>query len=334
MISIIVPVYNVEKYLDQCVSSIVNQRYRDLEIILVDDGSPDNCPHICEEWSNKDNRIKVVHKKNGGLSSARNAGIEVAKGEFIGFVDSDDFIDETMFEDLFDIMLKNEKNIIVSSPILKYNNGKVTQYQVGSYKYLNGSRISISEYMKLILDLSIDATVWNKLFRRDFIKTKFLEGRNNEDYLFMYNNLKHIYNADCYVALSGNSHYYYRSNPNSICKQAEVSVKRLFFDELYNINEIYDDLNKWNPSLKVYLYPLMDSKIIVANDQILKWPILQKKRFNDCLFVDEILNTKVPLFRKGRTFSCALKLFLFKYFPNVYLFRSKIKSFLIKTNNQ
>ena len=92
LISVIVPVFKVEKYLDRCVQSIVDQTYRNLEIILVDDGSPDNCPAMCDAWAEKDNRVKVIHKKNGGLSDARNAGMAIATGELMGFVDSDDYI--------------------------------------------------------------------------------------------------------------------------------------------------------------------------------------------------------------------------------------------------
>ena len=87
LISVIVPIYNVEKYLHQCLKSIINQTYKNLEIILVDDGSPDNCPKICDEYSRKDKRIKVIHKENGGLSSARNAGLDVVTGEYISFID-------------------------------------------------------------------------------------------------------------------------------------------------------------------------------------------------------------------------------------------------------
>lgn len=97
-ISVIVPVYKVEKYLDKCLQSIVNQTYKNLEIILVDDGSPDSCPAMCDEWADKDRRIKVIHKENGGVSSARNAGLDAAEGEYIGFVDSDDWIEPNMYE--------------------------------------------------------------------------------------------------------------------------------------------------------------------------------------------------------------------------------------------
>ena len=99
-ISVIVPVYKAESYLDRCVESIVNQTYKNLEIILVDDGSPDNSPKMCDDWAKKDERIKVIHKKNGGVSSARNAGINEATGEFVQFVDSDDYIDLSFCEQL------------------------------------------------------------------------------------------------------------------------------------------------------------------------------------------------------------------------------------------
>ena len=102
MISVIVPVYNAEKYLDKCVESIVNQTYKDLEIILVDDGSPDNCPAMCDEWAKKDGRIKVIHKSNGGVSSARNVGLDSFSGEYVTFIDSDDYIESSMFHRIFE----------------------------------------------------------------------------------------------------------------------------------------------------------------------------------------------------------------------------------------
>lgn len=100
-VSIIVPVYKVEKYLDRCVESLVNQTLKNIEIILVDDGSPDNCPALCDKWAKRDGRIKVIHKENAGLGFARNSGMEIAEGRFIGFVDSDDYVKNDMFEQLF-----------------------------------------------------------------------------------------------------------------------------------------------------------------------------------------------------------------------------------------
>src|SRR5699024_3764138 len=110
-ISIIIPIYGVEKYIDRCVNSVVNQTYRNLEIILVDDGSPDNCPSICDEWAKKDRRIKVIHKKNGGLSDARNVGMNSATGELIGFIDSDDWVCEEMYQLLYENMKQNDSDI-------------------------------------------------------------------------------------------------------------------------------------------------------------------------------------------------------------------------------
>ena len=99
-VSIILPIYNVEKYLKRCMNSLLNQTLKEIEIIMVDDESPDNCPHLCEEYKSKYSNIKVVHKKNGGLGYARNSGLEVCEGEYVAFIDSDDFVDVNMFEDL------------------------------------------------------------------------------------------------------------------------------------------------------------------------------------------------------------------------------------------
>lgn len=112
-ISIVVPVYKVEIYLNRCVESIVNQTYNDLEIILVDDGSPDSCPLMCEEWAHKDNRIRVIHKENGGLSDARNSGIDRATGEYILFVDSDDYLELDACEKLLRTMKKTDSDFVV-----------------------------------------------------------------------------------------------------------------------------------------------------------------------------------------------------------------------------
>ena len=111
LISVIVPVYNVEAYLDKCISSIVNQTYRNLEIILVDDGSPDNCPAMCDAWAKKDSRIRVIHKLNGGLSDARNAGMTVTTGELMAFVDSDDWIDVHYIEYLYNALRQSNADI-------------------------------------------------------------------------------------------------------------------------------------------------------------------------------------------------------------------------------
>ena len=115
LVSIIVPVYKVEKYLDKCIESIVGQTYENLEIILVDDGSPDNCPAMCDRWAEKDSRIKVIHKENGGLSSARNAGLDACTGEYIYFLDSDDYIADNCIEMLFNAIVSDGSDMCIGN---------------------------------------------------------------------------------------------------------------------------------------------------------------------------------------------------------------------------
>ena len=128
LISIIIPIYDVQCYLRKCIDSVINQTYKNLEIILVDDESPDNCGEICEEYAKKDNRIKVIHKKNGGLSSARNAGLDVCTGEYVSFIDSDDFVEETYIEELCNMIEKNEADISMANRY-KVQDDKIEEFK-------------------------------------------------------------------------------------------------------------------------------------------------------------------------------------------------------------
>ena len=117
MISIIIPIYNVEKYLEKCLDSILNQTYKNLEIILIDDGSTDNSPNICNSYCEKDKRIKIIHKNNEGVSSARNKGIELSKGKYIVFIDSDDYVSNEHIEVLYDCIISNNVDLVISNLI-------------------------------------------------------------------------------------------------------------------------------------------------------------------------------------------------------------------------
>src|SRR5699024_10960583 len=112
-LSIVVPIYKVEKYFERCIQSILAQSLRDIEIILVDDGSPDKCPELCDKYALLDSRIKVIHKRNGGLSSARNAGIRIASGDYIGFIDSDDDVDYAMYEKMYEKAIKFDVDFVM-----------------------------------------------------------------------------------------------------------------------------------------------------------------------------------------------------------------------------
>ncbi len=133
LVTIVIPVYNVEKYLDKCVSSVVNQTYKNLEIILVDDGSPDNCPQMCEDWAQKDSRIKVIHKENAGLGMARNTGIDNANGEYICFFDSDDYIDEKLVEKCVGSLDSNNADVVWYGMADFYEDGRVCGFDNNAF---------------------------------------------------------------------------------------------------------------------------------------------------------------------------------------------------------
>lgn len=191
LVSVIVPVYKVEEYLNRCVDSILAQTYQNLEIILVDDGSPDNCGKICDQYAEKDNRIRVIHKENGGVSSARNKGIEVAQGEFITFIDSDDYILNNHFSEFLDINQK-EIDLIVSSFLVKT---KDNDYKVENDDIEVAFDDLGEEDYKRLFDSSM-CYVWNKFYKKSIIDSnniRFVENVSfGEDTVFVYTYLKFI----------------------------------------------------------------------------------------------------------------------------------------------
>lgn len=184
LISVIVPIYKVEKYLDPCVRSIVEQTYTDLEIILVDDGSPDGCGEMCEAWAKKDSRIRVVHKENGGLSDARNAGLAVATGSLISFVDSDDCIAPTFLEALYTAMVRCDAQVAECAVRLVDEEGKLLRTRGVTGPEVIGK---IDALRRLILEDGVYQTVWNKLYRRETLAgIPFEKGKYNEDDFWTY----------------------------------------------------------------------------------------------------------------------------------------------------
>lgn len=178
LISIIVPVYKVEEYLDTCVESILGQTYRNIELILVDDGSPDRCPAMCDEWARKDARVKVIHKKNGGASAARNAGLKIAQGIYIGFADSDDFVAEDMYEILLEAIRKTGKKIASCASMFVNDELKCTPGVGKSDEKILRTDEAVTE----ILEGKIGNAVWCKLFAREiFDDIAFPEGEVNEE---------------------------------------------------------------------------------------------------------------------------------------------------------
>lgn len=209
LISVIIPIYNVEKYLNQCIQSVVNQTYRNLEIILVDDGSPDNCPRMCDEWAKKDSRIKVIHKQNEGSGTARNMALDIAKGQYIGLIDSDDYIEPHMYEHLLGLM--GDDIDIVECGILETESDNDALDDGSSYE----SRIyCVQEAMKLhISDSLFRQTPPNKLYRRSTVgEIRFPVGNRIDDEFWTY---RVIANARKLVHTSCNM-YAYRQQPESV----------------------------------------------------------------------------------------------------------------------
>lgn len=225
-VSIIVPVYNVEKYLERCMNTLLNQTLKDIEIIMVDDGSPDNCPQMCDEYAKKDPRIKVLHKKNEGLGFARNSGMEIARGEYIAFVDSDDYVDINMYE----ILYSNAKKWELDAIFCGYN--RVNNHTIQSIKEVNSLKIfnhhqDIQEVLLNMIgtkpDCSVDRkyqmSVWHALYSRDIIKNheiKFPSEREfiSEDIIFHIDFLQKVSK----IAFIADPLYYYCVNEDSLTK--------------------------------------------------------------------------------------------------------------------
>ena len=266
LISIIVPVYKVEAFLDECVNSIVHQTYRNLEIILVDDGSPDNCPNLCDNWSKKDTRIKVIHKQNGGLSSARNEGIRTACGEYLSFVDSDDFIDLNAIEVLYNGICKDKTIAISSGRIYRYKDGKYSPFKK-EWEFETMKKFTAREFMLKAMDMKVSYTVWNKLYKSSlFEHITFMEGRNNEDTLFIYDISKELERKAYSVIDIPQYVYFYRLREDSICTS---SKKPLYIDIINNYQCMMDDCKGKDKQLHDILYRKYIAFLYIFSDLLI-----------------------------------------------------------------
>ena len=237
-ISIIVPIYNVEKYLIRCIDSILSQTFKELEVILVDDGSPDNCAQICDKYSAIDNRIKVIHKSNGGLSSARNAGLDIAQGEFIGFIDSDDWISSRMYEVLYNLCTEYNADIAECCYKKVYKDTIIKEIESNnSIKVLNNIKVLEEMYKDSFAGSTVSV---NKLYKSSLFKNiRFPEGKLNEDQFTTY---KLYFNSKKVVATNECLYYYYQS-PQSIMR-SEFSIKKLDAIEALEETRLFYEKNK------------------------------------------------------------------------------------------
>lgn len=242
LISIIIPVYNVEKYLERCVKSVIDQTYKNLEIILIDDGSTDNSGKLCDELAKLDDRIVVIHKPNGGIADVRNRGLKEAHGEYIGFVDSDDYIDINMFETLYNLSENNNADISIVS-FYEYYNGKL----IGVRDSENLEIMSKVEAIKeLLIDTKIQSYTWNKLFKRElFDGIEFPLNKNFEDIAIL---LLIFEKAEKIALLEKPLYYYLRRDDSIIGKRSS----KTYIDHLEVIYDKYMYLKDKYPEIEIY----------------------------------------------------------------------------------
>ena len=280
-ITIIVPIYNVERYLRVAINSIIKQTYKNLEIILVDDGSPDNCGKICDEYSKKDNRIKVIHKENGGLSDARNAGMEQATGKYIMFVDSDDYLEVDACEKLYNAIEKTNSDYVVGNYTNTDEDGTKWEKPAFSQNKYCESKLVIDDYTNSFY--LMNSGVWNKIWRKSFldeIQIKFVKGALAEDAIFT-----------TYCFMKSKTVYYIPNNVYNYRLRYSDSISSNCSKEyFYRINKayriIYNNAKENNKldyyryfyakSMNYILYKFIDSDKLTKEERIdildkMKW---------------------------------------------------------------
>ena len=307
LISVIVPVYKVEKYLNRCVESIVNQTYKNLEIILVDDGSPDNCPQMCDKWAEKDSRIKVIHQENAGLAEARNSGISVATGKFFMFIDSDDFAESDMIELLLNLSMDYNADVSSCGFYFDYENDNKAEACDFS------DEIRIADINERIIDLltgGFSGTVWNKLYRADAVKSILFDKADgcSEDIMYNYR----VYKQNITAVFCGAPKYHYLIRSSSITNREFtygafdiIRAKRLALCEQAN-----------NPNVFPYAVKgfVMSAFIVLSGCiQSNKFPKEKQQLVDEILsFKKEILNSKI--FSK----TDKIKVLILSFSPRLY----------------
>jgi len=284
LISVIIPVYRVEAFLDRCMESVLRQTFRDFEVILVDDGSPDKCPQMCDEWAKKDNRITVLHQKNQGLSAARNHAIRVAKGEYLTFIDSDDWISDTMLEDLLALIQKYHADMAICNFIRTDGSAPVPKSQD-----IQEAVYTKDEFMKIIMKVNGNRNIhyaWGKLYARKVIdfENHYPVGMLNEDVEGMF---KAAICADK-IAETSKIGYFYYENPESISRKK-------FGDNFLCLREVWQRVlsiakEKAPEYLEYVEYNFMRIDFTILMDMI-----LYGDKETDAKYADERLRLKKSL---------------------------------------
>lgn len=312
-ISIIVPVYKVEKYLDKCVTSILNQTFTDFELILVDDGSPDNSGKMCDEYAKKDYRVRVIHKANGGLSDARNVALDVACGKYIGFIDSDDYIDQDMYETLY----KNLKDSNADLSVI----GMYDVYANREPKIVDEELFVLNqkEAIKFALDgrkLAVSAN--NKLYKRElFEEIRYPKGKLTEDAFV----IMEILLRCATVVISTKQKYYYFHREDSITT-TKFSTKYLDIIDAWSYNETiilehYPDLKKQAKRRVYWAYFTVLDKIVVNDEEDDVKETKQLVKFLRKNIISILLNEGFENSRKIAAIALLFNVKAYKTFPKL-----------------
>lgn len=313
LISVIIPIYNVENYLNKCIDSVINQTYQNLEIFLVDDGSNDNCGIICDQYKKIDNRIKVIHKKNGGVSSARNLGLENVHGEYVIFIDSDDYLENNMIEKLFIEINKHNSDVSACNYFIESNESKIIALDICPTIFDN-----IQYKESLVNSKSICGYLWNKLYRRSILM-------NDNNYIIFDENVKILEDLLFNLRVAENV-----KKVSYICDPLYHYIQRE--NSALNSNNIL----KMESSLSVYLKIIKELdkyNIEEVNNYKLSYIIegsLVKIYSNKCHDIDIINNTirkflKENVLLKTGKFKIKIKAVVLLFFPNLYKLFKKIK---------
>lgn len=322
LISVIVPIYNVQDYLKKCVDSILNQTYKNLEIILVDDGSTDESPLICDQYAKQEKRVRVIHKTNGGLSSARNAGLDIANGDFIGFVDSDDYIDLSMYEKLLIPFSSNDNIGVTMGQVKRVEDGRFSDFMLSSKC---NRLVKSKDFSLLSLSWQICVAVWCKLFRADLLRTvRFREGKLNEDSLFSFDLSLFLEKCDLNVFVIPDVIYFYIVRKGSIC----FSKRPLHIDILENLNYIENEYRKMGDPRYLSVHHIYNAVLFQFNRAMLDFTSWYKDYTNPYYY--DFCNLSF------RDFICSPKnmivpyqFFALKYFRDLYRVLLKCKKILM-----
>ena len=315
-LSIIVPIYKVEKYLDECIQSILGQTFTDFELILVDDGSPDACPQMCDAAAEQDSRVRVIHQKNGGLSAARNTGIEVARGNWLGFVDSDDFVAPDFYEKLYNAAVNAGADCAMCSVQLIHEDG--SRMDTPPQWKVYGGGYTDEDVLKTITwqNNAPYLVAWNKLYRREVFRTlRYPVGRINED-VFVF---AELFDTIKMVACVEQPLYFYRQRTGSIM-QSKCTLRNL--DEMWSFVHCFECFQR---SGRMEMLPFVESRIFAKLTGVY-YRLSAQEQHSDAMRQAMAAQKKAAklLRQQGMlTKKAALRTMLFQTFPVVYGLRRK-----------